>query len=453
MNLRPLIRPVVSAVVLAALATSGYFTRDLWIPFLFPDPTAKTTETNLAEHDDSEEHDEVHLSAQAVKNLNLVIEKISPRAYWRTLLVPGMVVDRPGESDRNVTARLGGVVTKISARPGDYVSAGKPLFTLQLVGETLPAIQRDLATAAKELAIATADRDRVARLVADRVSPPANLVDPENKVKRAAAQVGGLRRQLLALGLSAEQIEKAEGGEFLTELAVNVPVAHDHLPTDSLADKLTPSVFEVQDLKVKLGDTVQAGQVLCVLACHERLFVEGQAFKSEATILARLAEEKVGVQADFTDEKKGEWPEQPPLLVHHLANVIDPASRTFPFYMALDNQPRLYERDGKKHYLWRYQPGQRVRLRVPVEKLGDSVIVLPTAAVVREGADAFLFTGHGDHFHRLPVRVLHEDRTEVVIADGAIPKGAKVVMNQAAALNRALKAATTEGGHEHEHEH
>ncbi len=95
-----------------------------------------------------------------------------------------------------------------------------------------------------------------------------------------------------------------------------------------------------------------------------------------------------------------------------------------------------------------------MRLRVPVEKLvtpgpdGKDVnpFVLPAGAVVREGPEAFVFVQTGDVFVRKPVRVLYEDRTEVVIAnDGSITRAEFVVRNQAAALNRALKAAAAGG--------
>jgi hypothetical protein len=193
---------------------------------------------------------------------------------------------------------------------------------------------------------------------------------------------------------------------------------------------------------------------LCVLSNHQRLFVEGQAFKSEATALAKLAEQKVAVRAEFADETPGEWPEQPPLTIHHLSNVVDPATRTFAFYLPLDNQPRSFDRDGKTLFVWRYRPGQRVRLRVPVEKVGDGVLVLPAGAVVREGAEAYAFVQNGDLFERKAVRVLYQDRTDAVLAnDGSLPAGAVVVKNQAAALNRAIKAAAGEGGGHHDHEH
>jgi multidrug efflux pump subunit AcrA (membrane-fusion protein) len=454
MYVRQWISPVISLAVLAGAGFAVYTTREVWWPHVFPEKLAQPAGGHSHDEDEGSDHahaDQVKLTAQAQKNLKLDVGLLVPEPYWRKLLIPGVVVDRPGESDRGVSARLAGVVLKIHAKPGDTVRGGDTLFTLQLVGEGVQTAQRELATAAKELAIATANRDRVANQVADKVVAPKELVEPENQLKRAATQVRGLRRQLQAFGLTAAQIDQAEAGEFVTEVTVSAPGKVDE--GKSLADTLSGAVYEMQELKVNLGETVQAGQALCWLSNHQSLYVEGQAFKSEATALAKLAELKVPVTAEFADEPPGEWPMQPPLLIHHLSNMVDPATRTFGFYLPLDNQPRTFERNGKTHFVWRYRPGQRVRLRVPVEKLGDAVLVLPAGAVVREGAEAYAFVQNGDLFVRKPVQVLYEDRTEVVLAnDGSLPAGAYVVKNQAAALNRALKAGD-EGGHHHDHDH
>ena len=442
MNVRRWINPAVTLAVLGGVGAVAFTTRETWVPYLFP--AKKPPAAEEAKHGSA---DQIKMSPQAQKNLKLDVDVLAPEPYWRTMLIPGVVVDRPGESDRGVAARLAGVVTKIHAKPGDTVAAGQPLVTLQLVSEVVQGAQRDLATGAKELTIATADRDRVRKQVEDKIVAPNTLVEPENKVKRAAVQVQGVRRQLQALGLSTAQIDLVETGEFVTDITVPAPDRGDTPPPapatgGSLADPKPPvAMYEVQELKVTLGETVQAGQGLVMLANHQKLFVEGKAFKSEASALAKLAEGKVAVKAEFDDEKPGEWPEQPPLTVHHLSNVVDTATRTFAFYLPLDNQPRTFDRDGKTHFVWRYRPGQRVRLRVPVEKLGDAVLVLPAGAVVREGAEAFAFVQNGDIFVRKAVRVLYQDRTDVVLADdGSLPAGAFVVRNQAAVINRAIKA-------------
>ena len=82
---------------------------------------------------------------------------------------------------------------------------------------------------------------------------------------------------------------------------------------------------------------------------------------------------------------------------------------------------------------------------MPVEKY-DNVIVLPAAAVVRNGPEAYVFRQNGDLFKRLSVYVLHEDRKSVVIAnDGSVPRGSYLAQNAAASLHRVLKAQSASG--------
>ncbi|MFO0823375.1 MAG: hypothetical protein U0792_09705 [Gemmataceae bacterium] len=72
---------------------------------------------------------------------------------------------------------------------------------------------------------------------------------------------------------------------------------------------------------------------------------------------------------------------------------------------------------------------------------------------MREGASAFVFVQTGDVFVKRPVRVLHEDRNETVIARGVGVSAADFVVrtSAAAAINRAIKAVASEGhgGHDH----
>ncbi|MBN9122254.1 MAG: efflux RND transporter periplasmic adaptor subunit [Planctomycetes bacterium] len=476
MRLRSLVVPAVAVAVLGAAGLVGYRTRERWVPVVFPANPTTTAEGGHAHgesggqehegHDHGNRGDRVKLSPEAQQNLALDVDTLTPEVYWRTMLIPGVVVDRPGESDRSVTSKVAGVVTEVKARPGDTVRAGAPLFTLQLASEFIQAAQTDLAKTARELEFAVAKRDRTAKLVEKGTQSGAALIEEENQVKRLTTQLQAYRRQLQVFGLTPDLVTRAEKGEVVTELTITAPLRPpvDSLPvsTNSPTNEPAATLYEVQELKVNLGDQVQVGQSLCLLANHQHLFVEGRAFKSEAGALATAVEQKVPIKAEFADEAPGQWPARGPLVIHHLSNQVDTATRTFGFYLALDNQPRTFERDGRTHFVWRYRPGQRVRLKVPVEKLvtlaadGKEMLpfVLPAGAVVREGPEAFLFVQTGDVFVRKPVRVLFENRTEVVVANnGSITEADFVVRNQAAAINRALKGAAAggEGGHGHDH--
>jgi multidrug efflux pump subunit AcrA (membrane-fusion protein) len=472
MRLKRILSLVVTLAVLAGAGFAAYRTQDQWMPHVFPTKSAKSGDAH-AESGKADEHgakavDRVKLSPQAQKNLGLDVDTLTPQEYWRTMLVPGVVVDRPGESDRGVTSKVAGVVTAIKARPGDTVKAGDPLFTIQLASEFLQSAQTDLAKAAREAEFAAAKRDRVAALVKQGTQSGAILIEEENQVKRYTTQVQAYRRQLQVFGLTPDQVNRAEKGEVITEVtvfaplstpltppAVATPVSHsgEHGGKDT---SVAQPLYEVQELKVTLGEQVTAGQTLCLLANHQRLFVEGRAFKSEADALAAAAEHKTPVRAEFADETSGVWKPQGPLVIHHLSNQVDPGTRTFAVYLPVDNEPRTFERDGKTHFVWRYRPGQRVRLLMPVEKLitlapdGKTELlpfVLPAVAVAREGGEAFVFIQNGDVFVRKPVRVLYADRSDVVVAnDGSVTEAEFVVRNQAAALNRALKAQAAGGG-------
>lgn len=470
MTLRKMIGPAIVLVVLGVSGYAAYRTQDRWVPHVFPAKSAKKAEEGHggekagadahAGHDHGSRGDRVKLSAQAQKNLALDVDTLAPQEYWRTIMVPGIVVDRPGESDRGVTSKVAGVVTAIHARPGDTVKAGDPLFTLQLASEFLQGAQADLAKTAKEIEFANVERDRIANLVKQGTTSGAELIKQENVVSRLKVQLEAGRRQLQVFGLTPAQVDQVQKGKIVTEVAVvapgQPPAAAVAVPPASTGNPPPATLYEVQELKVTLGEQVTAGQTLALLANHQRLFVEGHAFKSEADALAEATEKKTPIRAEFADEAPGAWPAQGPLTIHHLSNQVDPSARTFSFYLPLENQPRTFERDGKTHFVWRYRPGQRVRLRLPVEKLvtlaadgkTESLpFVLPAGAVVREGPETFLFVQTGDVFVRKPVRVLYEDRKEVVIAnDGSVSEADFVVKNQAAAINRALKAAASAGG-------
>jgi membrane fusion protein, heavy metal efflux system len=448
---RALLTPIVVVALVAGLGTGAYLTRSRWLP---PAPTDKPAAGH--DHDDHDHHDHEHLdrvklSPQAQAGLGLVVEPLVPEAYTRTAMIPGSVVDRPGVSDRAVTLPVAGVVTAVKVQPGDTVKPGEPLAVVRIVSELVQTAQADLFKAARDVQIA-AENLKLLRSAPAETIAGSKLIEAENQERRARATVAALRHQLASLGLTAVQVDAAAEGQFLTEMTVVAPPPANGPPPTAAEPGPT---YEVKELKAQLGERVTAGQVLGVLADHRHLYVEGRAFKSEATLLEQAAQHGWKVRAEFAEEAGGWPPFDAGLTIRHLANTVDPVSRTFAFFLPLENQSRSYTRDGQTFLVWRFRPGQRVRLKVPVEQMED-VFVLPAGAVVREGPEAYVFRQNGDLFERKPVRVLYEDRSEVVLADdGSVGPGQFIARNQAAALNRALKAAEAGGhhGHDHGHEH
>ena len=77
-------------------------------------------------------------------------------------------------------------------------------------------------------------------------------------------------------------------------------------------------------------------------------------------------------------------------------------------------------RDGAPFVVWRFKPGQRMQILVPVEKWQDK-IVLPIDAIAQDGVETYVFRENGDHFVRQPVHVEFRDQFKAVIAnDGSL---------------------------------
>jgi multidrug resistance efflux pump len=452
MRLRRLLTGLTGLALLGGAAVAGYANRAAWLPWLTPAPTtAADDDKREGAHGPVVEAYQVKLSPQARANLGLVVKPLQLQTYWRTAPMPGMVVDRPAQSDRGVVAPVTAVVSKVHHFPGDTVSPGDVLFTLRLVSETLALTQSELFKTQKEIEINLDQKKRLSDPASVGAVPKDRLIEIDNQLRRLAAAAQAYRTELVTRGLTPEQVDEVAVGKFVATIEVHVPRQHSgdaqplaSRPARRLAVRAdaAPS-FEIQELKVDLGQQVQAGQMLCLLSNHQALYIEGRAFRQEAPLLEKAMKEGWPVEVEFMEDGPSDWQAlEQTFTIRHIANTVDPASRTFAFYLPLANEARGFKQDGRMVLLWRFRPGQKVRLHVRVEKL-DNVFVLPADAVVREGPEAYVFRQNGDLFERKPVRVVYQDARHVVLAnDGSVPPGLYVAQNGAAQINRVLKSGS-----------
>ena len=438
MRILKALRVLAVPAVVAAIVVAAVLSRDRWLPLL------KSVEVAAEKSDDA--------TPAPVEKPEILV---SLQSYWRTVQIPGVIVDRPGKSDRGITSPAVGVVTQIHAFPGDTVRAGDRLFSLRLFSEYLQKTQKELFEASRETELVQAQINRLRPLSETGSIAPVRIIELENELKRQAAVIESHRQDLLTRGLSPDQIAVIASGKFVSTVEIKAPepveIADAH--TAAQAAAILPVLYaekvlayEIQELAVDLGQQVQAGQLLATLANHQSLYIEGHAFKREAPALEQAAQKHWELTIEFAEDDPEGWPGlTQPFHIRHLSNSIDASSRTFDFLVPLENQSRSYESEGETFVVWRFRPGQRVRLHVPVEKL-ENVFVLPAESVVRDGPEAYIFRQNGDLFNRIAVQVLHEDRLNVVLAnDGSIRPGLYFAQNAAASLNRVLKAQASSG--------
>lgn len=455
------LKPFFVIGVLAVLSIAAFVTRQRWLGFVrHEEPQA--SQAIASKSTAPIENKKIILSDQAIANLGLQAKPAQPETYWKTIQVPGMVVDRPGFSDRSVISPVTGVVSEMNYFPGDSVRSGDVLFNIRLLSESIHENQSDLFKATQDIALARATQKRLE--VAKGSIPEVRVIEVRNQIARLEVAVKALRQELTNRGLAPTQIDGVADGNFVSDVSVVVPSlpgGTTPLPSSSgpqTADagkaETSPAVFEVQECQAGLGQQVQAGQTLCMLANHQVLSIEGRAFRDETLLLERSVEQGWPIEVDFQENVNSDWPPVDQTFhIRHISNNIDTENRTFGFLIPLVNQAKAVNEDGRSLILWRFRPGQRLRILVRVDKL-DDVFVLPKDAVSQDLSDAFVFTQNVNTFERKPVRVLAEDNRYTVVAnDGSLVPGVFVVQNAAEQINRMTKSESDSGLPEGYHIH
>jgi biotin carboxyl carrier protein len=448
-------KPLAFAALATGVCAVGYLFREAWLP----GPRSAVTGASVMPSDEANSpSDKIIVGDQAQKNLGLTAKPLQADVFWKTITIQGMVVDRPGFSDREVVAPAVGIVSQLFHVPGDMVRPGDKLFTLKLASESLQQTQSELFKTSKNIMLSEARRERL--IAGGQAIAQARVIEAESEISRLEVAAQAYRQELFNRGFSPADVNGVADGRLLSEITLTVPprAAAQVPPAASLVSAAAPTdeqplAYEVQELNVELGEQVQAGQTLCHLSNHQSLAIEGRAFRDETSLLERSVQEGWPVEVDFQEDASADWPAiEQAFPIRYIANTIDPLTRTFAFLLPLENQYKTVDHGDRKQLLWRFRPGQKVLLRIRVEKL-DDVFVLPADAVVLEGAEAFVFTQNVNTFERKSVHVLFRDRDRVVLAnDGSLPTYVKgqgrwtipaIARTAAAQLNRMTKAGSS----------
>ena len=437
---------------LIALVVVGIATKDRWEPMLHSVPDEEQVADPHAGHDHASDGGvgaSIELSANGLKNIGFKSHVVEPTSYARTLTLPAIVVERPGRSQLHITAPLTGVVTKIYSVTGEAIVPGQALFELRLTHEDLVASQREYLRTAENLNVVNREISRLKSL-GEGVIPGRRILEQEYEKQKLEASLHAEAQALLLHGVSEVQVaEILQTRRLFRAITVRAP-EHKHEDSHCEDDHL----FQIQRLGVAQGEQIEAGRELAVLADHCELLIEGLAFEDDAPKIRQAAQEGHKVTARLL---VGDSPSSvlENLDLMYVAGQIELDSRAFKIYLRLPNEVEFDKSaTGKRFIEWRYKPGQRMQVSVPIENW-DNQLVMPTTAVVDEGAEAYVYRQNGDLFEQVSVHVLHRDQGAVVIANnGALFPGDVIAGDGAYQMHLALKNQAGGGidphaGHNH----
>ncbi len=487
----------IGIAVLVCAAIVAWGTEKSWRPFIAsklnptagekPEGTDPKGEKDEHGHEHGHDHgsggtaDMVAISDQARKNLGLKIASVDPQVFWKRIVVPGQVADLPGHSERRINATVQGTIQKVYVVQGQTVRPGDPLFDVLVTSELLATAQANLLKVIQDLAVNEAEIKRVEPIVKTGAVSQKQLIELNYEKQRLESSRQVHLQELTVRGLTPMQVKRiVEEKSLIRTFTVKVPsptaspdeakntnetkqaARHSSASRDILlasAEVTVPvdkdPVYIIERMDVFPGRLVNPGDELCDLALHSQLQIKGEAFETESAQIYRALTQKWPVTAIFELGDR-EPLQRDALKILYASSVTDPQSRSFEFFLPLTNDIiRDHEEpDGRTYRSWRFKPGQQVQLLVPVEKWEDR-FVIPSEAVVSEGAESYVFKTNGKLLQRQPVVIEYRDTRQAVIAnDGSVFPGDEIAMNQAYSLNLALKKASGSGvdlhaGHNH----
>ena len=412
--------------------------------------TAGNSATDDHDHPGHQEAESIHLSEQARRNIGLRVGRIELTQFERTITVPAMVVDRPGRTEIDVVAPMTGIITRIYALEGEAVRSGEPLFDIRLTHEELVQAQADFLRTAEQLDVVHREIERLEEVARRGAIPGRRVLEQEYEKEKLEAALKAHREALILHGLSQQQVDKILSERTLVaELTVHVP------RSPAAQDGSEERLLYIQNLDVGVGQHLSVGDAVCKLADHAELYIEGKAFEQDAARINEAATKDWSVAAVFEADAS-----QPMLVtdlsILYVSNVVETQSRALNVYVRLPNElvRDAVDSDGHRFIGWRFRPGQRLQLRIPVEQWSDR-IVLPLDAIAQDGPEFFVFQENGDHFDRRPVHVEYRDQQWAVIAsDGSLFPGDSVAVSGAHQMQMALKNKAGGGvdphaGHNH----
>lgn len=319
-----------------------------------------------------------------------------------TVVAPAETIYEPTRVAR-ITARIPGVVRQVHKRVGDTAAAGEVLMVMESaeIGRLKSELMRALAE--QGAARATADRMRTSAEGGFRTAGEAR----EALARLQAAQVATFTAEqaLLNLGLSVSASEMADldpaalGNRLRT---IGLPAGATTLSANLIAIT-APQAGVVTELSVTIGEAIESGARLAVVADTSRLWV------SLAVSPADAARMKPGQRIQFL---AGEVSASGAITV--VSPEADDATRLVPVHAELD---------VGKHALRVHQVGHAT---VTVGE-AQPVVIVPHGAVQYDGPTAYVFVQRTPTIYRgLAVRVLGSTPDGLAV-DRVIPGDALAV--------------------------
>jgi RND family efflux transporter MFP subunit len=337
-------------------------------------------------------------SPEAVKNFGLRVEPARKQRVADVLDLNG-VLELPPDRRAIASARLAGTLHRIRVDRDQPVRAGDVIA--EVASLELQNLQLELLSSHLKAGILEQTLSRLDPLKAGSAVSSRQLREAQSAYHAALQRRDSLQRKLLAVGLSAEQVQAVrDRGQFVEALSVRAPI-----------DGVVVRFHGV------LGQAVKAEAPLFEIHDLNHVAIRGHVFERQlqGVTLGQRARVRLAADADFLAEAR----------VLRSGQVFGSDDRTLSVWAEFETKPQRL-----------LQPGMLARLSL-IRGEREATLAVPRPTVQQEGTHAFLFVQQADGvFERRLVGTGRADDRFVEITHG-LQEGERVAVHGAAELQTA----------------
>lgn len=369
--------------------------------------------TQVIESDNYEEeaeHNDVHLTDEMIKKLNLEFDKVSMRKIRSFISAPAKVT--PVQNlEAFVGSIIDGRVQEIFVNQGDYVKKGQILA--KIVNFQIGEIKGEYLKSKAEFEFAKENLQRIKSLFESNISSKKSYLLAQAEYEKAKGEFLAVREKLVSIGITDQDIVKSGENEN-----TNLPIL----------DIKAPISGKIVERDITVGEYIESTRNLFRIIDISKLWVDADIYEKD------ISKMKLGQNVDIIVKTypdkiyKGE--------IIYIGDVLNTDTKTLTIRTILNNPENIL-----KPYMF-----STVRIYYGD---GKSRLTVSTSAVESSNDEKFVFIVEDANVFekRNVICGIESDGLTEIIA--GLEEGENVVIKGSFILRSELEKSKLLGGHQH----
>ncbi len=361
-------------------------------------------------HEHEAEHNDVHLTDEMIKKLNLEFGKVSIRKMERFISAPAKVTPV-----KNLEAFLGSIIDgrvhEIFVNQGDYVKKGQTLA--KIVNFHIGEIKGEYLKSKAEFEYTKENLERVKNLFEGNISSKKSFLLAKAEHEKAKGEFFAVSEKLASIGLTGKNIIKMEEDENI------------NLPTLDIKAPISGSIVE---RNITVGEYIESSKNLFRIIDISKLWIDADIYEKD------IPNVKLGQKVDVIINTYPDKIYESEII--YIGDVLNRETNTITVRSILNNHKNML-----KPYMFaavKIYYGQ-----------GENYLAIPISAVESNNEEKFVFIVEDENIFekRNVICGIESDGLTEILA--GLEENENIVIKGSFILRSELEKSKLAGGHSH----